>query len=236
MAKAAAGVSRSSHSEAPAGRTEATARMYGRTISTMTPVTAPALRRSTVPTPRARTAATASSAAVPTTTRSSISDVTGNTSKPLARSSRSTSGTVTTAATSPVTKVTEPITMAFAARTRPRRGLAARVVRIRPRRYSAVMNNVATTITAISPANAPTRLSPVVPPNDWVVTEYSGEATNNPACTVDDSPARLAVPTLVQCAPSADAYPVIASPERVSRSQRGDAADTAPGRPARSWV
>src|SRR6266511_3363187 len=54
MAKAAAGVSRSSHSEAPAGRTEATARMYGRTISTMTPVTDPALRRSTVPTPRAR--------------------------------------------------------------------------------------------------------------------------------------------------------------------------------------
>ena len=44
------------------------------------------------------------------------------------------------AATSPATKVTAPITMAFAASTRPRRGLAASVTRIRPRRYSAVMN------------------------------------------------------------------------------------------------
>ena len=48
--------------------------------------------------------------------------------------------------------------MAFAASTRPRRGLAANVVRIRPRRYSAVMNIAATTTTAISPANAPTRV------------------------------------------------------------------------------
>ena len=54
--------------------------------------------------------------------------------------------------------MTEPITMAFAASTRPRRGLAAKVVRIRPRRYSAVMNIVPTTTTAISPANAPTRV------------------------------------------------------------------------------
>ena len=61
------------------------------------------------------------------------------------------------AATSPATKATEPITMAFAARTRPRRGLAASVVRISPRRYSAVMNIAPTTTTAISPKNVPTR-------------------------------------------------------------------------------
>ena len=47
--------------------------------------------------------------------------------------------------------------MALAASTRPRRGLAARVVRIRPRRYSAVMNMAAITSTPISPANVPTR-------------------------------------------------------------------------------
>ena len=56
---------------------------------------------------------------------------------------------------SPAANVTEPITMALAASTRPRRGLAAKVTRIRSRRYSAVMNSVPTTITAISPANAP---------------------------------------------------------------------------------
>src|SRR2546422_4319598 len=76
----------------------------------------------------------------------------------------------------------------------------------------------------------------LVPPKDWVVTAYSGEATNRPACTVDDSPARRAVPTVVHRVPSADWSPVIVSPERVSRSQRGDAAETAPGRPAVSWV
>ena len=45
--------------------------------------------------------------------------------------------------------------MALAARTRPRRGLAASVTRIIPRRYSAVMNSAPTTITAISPMNKP---------------------------------------------------------------------------------
>ena len=60
---------------------------------------------------------------------------------------------------SPATKVTEPITTALAARTRPRRGAAASVVRIRPRRYSAVMNIAPTTITTISPANAPMKPS-----------------------------------------------------------------------------
>ena len=63
-----------------------------------------------------------------------------------------------TAATSPAVKLTAAITIAFAASTCPRRGLAANVVRIRPRRYSAVTNIVATTTTAISPASAPTRV------------------------------------------------------------------------------
>ena len=54
---------------------------------------------------------------------------------------------------------TAATTTAFAASTRPRRGLAANVTRIRPRRYSAVMNSAATTPSAISPANVPTRYS-----------------------------------------------------------------------------
>ncbi len=66
-----------------------------------------------------------------------------------------------TAAASPVTKAAAPITIAFAASTRPRTGLTASVVRIRPRRYSAVMNIVATTITAISPATVPARKNPM---------------------------------------------------------------------------
>jgi hypothetical protein len=61
------------------------------------------------------------------------------------------------AAARPVTNVTIAMTRALAASNRPRRGLAVSVVRIRPRRYSAVMNMTATTITAMSPANAPTR-------------------------------------------------------------------------------
>src|SRR5580692_8341197 len=60
---------------------------------------------------------------------------------------------------SPATKVTEPITTALAARTRPRAGAAASVTAIRPRRYSAVMNIAPTTIATISPANAPTKPS-----------------------------------------------------------------------------
>ncbi len=63
-----------------------------------------------------------------------------------------------------------------------------------------------------------------------------GEVTKSPACTVGGSPARLAVPISAQCVPSAESYPVIVSPDRVSRSQRGDAAETVPGRPAVSWV
>ncbi len=69
MAKPAAGVSRSSLSDTLSGRGAAIARTYGRTIATMTVVTAAALRRTTVPTASASTAVTARSAAVPATTR-----------------------------------------------------------------------------------------------------------------------------------------------------------------------
>src|SRR5262245_60302077 len=73
MANPAAGVSRSSHAETPAGRMLGTARTWGSTIATMTAAAAAALRRSMAPTARARTAATASSAAVPAITRRSVS-------------------------------------------------------------------------------------------------------------------------------------------------------------------
>ena len=61
----------------------------------------------------------------------------------------------TAAPTSPATNVTDPITMALAASTRPRRGLAANVVRIRPRRYSVVMNSAPSAMTASRPTAEP---------------------------------------------------------------------------------
>ena len=73
----------------------------------------------------------------------------------MARSSGIPSKTAPADPASPAVKVTAPRTMALAASTRPRRGLAASVRRIRPRRYSAVMNSAPTTITAISPMNKP---------------------------------------------------------------------------------
>ncbi len=57
-----------------------------------------------------------------------------------------------------------------------------------------------------------------------------------PAWTAGGSPASRTAPTRVQCVPSAESYPVIVSPERASRSQRGCAAETAPGIPAVSPV
>ena len=63
-----------------------------------------------------------------------------------------------------------------------------------------------------------------------------GVVANSPACTVPGSPGSRTVPTVVQCVPSAESYPVIVSPERVSRSQRGPVRETAPGRPAMSPV
>ena len=53
-------------------------------------------------------------------------------------------------------------------------------------------------------------------------------AAKSPACTVEVSPGRVAVPTSVQCVPSAESYPVIVPPSRTSRSQRGADADTPP--------
>ena len=67
-------------------------------------------------------------------------------------------GTATAAPVSPAAKVTVPITITLAARTWPRAGLAASVVRSRPRRYSAALNMAAITVIAISPANAPVRV------------------------------------------------------------------------------
>ena len=59
------------------------------------------------------------------------------------------------APTSPATKPAAPITTALAASSRPRRGAAVSETRISPRRYSAVMNMAATTISGISPEDVP---------------------------------------------------------------------------------
>src|SRR5580693_9092097 len=177
---------------------------------------------------------------------------------------------------SPTAKVTAAITTALAASTRLRLGVAASVTRIRPRRYSAVMNIAPTTATAISPANTPIRVCAIVTPDpaapatdgamsplpvtvsrpaeswnpsgepaagplappmavpvhaasgqpparltwskaavamlDPPVTlrpapdacQYGGDVANRPPCIVDGSPVKVAVPTLVQCVPSAE--------------------------------
>src|SRR3984957_3978368 len=60
---------------------------------------------------------------------------------------------------------------------------------------------------------------------------YKEPAAKSPACTVEVSPGRVAVPTSVQCVPSAESYPVIVPPSRTSRSQRGADAETLPVRP-----
>ena len=97
---------------------------------------------------------------MPTTTRTPIwlvSDQTGHTGgfQPRACSFRTTNGKATAAPASPAANVTEPITMALAASTRPRRGLAASVVRIMPRRYSPVMNTAPRAMMAIAPNSVP---------------------------------------------------------------------------------
>ena len=132
-------------------------RTNGITSVTITMRIAVALRRTMVATARVKTAATAISAAVPTMMRSSVGHGSGNTDAPTLRAICVAMSTAPAAAARPATKAAEPITIALAASTRPRCGLAASVVRIRPRRYSAVMNIVATTATAISPANVPSR-------------------------------------------------------------------------------
>ena len=134
----------------------------GITTVTIAIVMAAALRRSTAPRATAKTAATASSAAVPTTTRTSVSAGDGQHDRPLFRSSGTPSPIANAEATRPSTNATAAATMALAASTWPRRGVAASVVRIRPRRYSAVKNIAATTTIAISPMNAPARLCSMV--------------------------------------------------------------------------
>src|SRR5439155_26500484 len=102
---------------------------------------APVLRRRSVPAARASNAVTASRAAVSSTIRTPtwlVSDQTGQTGgfQLRACSFRTANGKATAEPASPAANVAEPITMALAASTRPRRGLAARLVRIMPRRYS----------------------------------------------------------------------------------------------------
>ena len=130
-------------------------------MTTMTVVTAAALRRRIAPRATASTAATASSAAVPATTRTSVSAAhrVARSRPGCARWPARRAETAMAAATRPTTKVTAASTMALAASTWPRLGLATRVVRIRPRRYSAVMNMVPDPITTISPANVPVSVS-----------------------------------------------------------------------------
>ena len=165
MAKPAAGARRSTQLAALAGRI-ATARMYGSTTTTITAATAAALRRRIAPTATARTATRATSAAVPAKTLSSVSQLTGRMYRPSFRSRGTPSAIDAMEAARPTVKATRPMTIALAARTRPRRGIAANVSRIRPRRYSAVKNMAATTPTAISAANMPARLCSMLLPGN----------------------------------------------------------------------
>ena len=114
------------------------------------------------PSATAKTAARASIAAVPMMTRTSVSTGAVSRTRPWFSSFGTPTAIETTAAISPVTKATAPITTALAASTAPRRGVAASVVRIRPRRYSELKNIAATTMIAISPRNAPARLCSIV--------------------------------------------------------------------------
>ena len=125
-------------------------------------VIAAALRRRMAPRATAKTAATASMAAVPTMTRISVSTGAVRSIWPWFSSFGTPTAIEITAAISPVTKATAPITTALAASTAPRRGVAASVVRMRPRRYSVLKNIAATTTITISPRKAPTRLCSIV--------------------------------------------------------------------------
>ena len=63
---------------------------------------------------------------------------------------------------------------------------------------------------------------------DDVCLTYAGDAANIPICAVGPSPVSVAEPTSVQCAPSAEEYPVIVSPDLVNRSQTGALRELAP--------
>ncbi len=162
IASPAVGVSRSSQAPTPDGTMLRPASRNGRTTVTTATVMAAALRRSTAPSATAKTAARASTAAVPTMTRTSVSAGTVSSTWPWFSSFGTPTATDSAEATSPVTNATAPITTALAASTAPRRGAAASVVRMSPRRYSTVKNIAATTTIAISPRNAPARLCSTV--------------------------------------------------------------------------
>ena len=83
---------------------------------------------------------------------------------PPRRSDRSPTASAAAAATSPVQNVTSPVTTTLASSTCPRRGVAASVVLIRPRRYSAVINMAPTTTATISPTNVPSSATEMLTP------------------------------------------------------------------------
>jgi hypothetical protein len=111
----------------------------------MTAATVTTLRRSMVPMDSARTDASASIAPVPRMTRACVSQLTGSTYIPLSCAMLLPTMTAMATAADPSTNVTAPITAALAASSLPRRGDAASVARMRPRRYSTVMNIAAMT-------------------------------------------------------------------------------------------
>src|SRR4051812_36233960 len=87
-ANAAAGDTRATQSDTPAGVNGLAITMYGSTTATTTVATAPAPWRRIAPTETARTEAAASIAATPSATRSSVAAVTGKRYTPWARASR----------------------------------------------------------------------------------------------------------------------------------------------------
>lgn len=201
IAKAAAGVSRSSHSAAGSGR--ANARICGRITRTTTAVIAPALLRSSAPTARARTATRDSRSALPTTARGaapSSSDRSGNAGglKPLERSVSWASGNATAAATSPAANVTPPITRTFAASTCSRRGLAVNVVRIMPRLYSAVMKSAPSATMNRTPTQTPWKLIWTASPAVW-----SGAMSPWPVTVKAPAPVTFVLPGIGRAGPDA---------------------------------
>src|SRR5579864_706386 len=65
----------------------------------------------------------------------------------------------------PAAKASDPTATALAARTRPRRGQAAKVARMNPRRYPEVTDKAATTITNSSATIVPLT---TLAPDQWV--------------------------------------------------------------------
>src|SRR5262249_4848947 len=169
IARPAAGVSRLIHfSTANDGTNEAT--ICGTSTSPTTSVIALADRRRISPTPRRNTASTARNRAVRTTGRStdaSASDGGGYAGgrKPCRRSPGWARKKAAKLATSPATNTAAPTTIAFATSTRPRRGLAANVVRTMPVLYSPAANSTPSATTASRPSWIPDRLTTTISPS-----------------------------------------------------------------------